>query len=201
MTSITQFSQLDLNKSYSYADYLTWKFNERVEIIKGKVMLMAPAPNLKHQDISMSLSRQLSTFFYRKQCRVYAAPFDVKLYDSKKQHLDDDKAYTVVQPDLCVICDKNKLTIQGCDGAPDWIIEIVSKGNAKKDLLLKYELYQENGVGEYWLVYPYEEAIHQFILNPETQCYQLHQIYAQDGFISPCLFPELQIDLAEVFAE
>lgn len=201
MAAITQFSQLDLDKTYSYADYLTWKFNERVEIIKGKVMLMSPAPNLKHQDISMALSRLLSTFFHRKQCRVYAAPFDVKLYDSKKQQLDDDKAYSVVQPDLSVICDKNKLTTQGCDGAPDWIIEIVSKGNSKKDLLIKYDLYQENGVSEYWLVYPYEEAVHQFVLDSETERYQLHQIYAQDGEISPYLFPELKIDLTEVFTE
>jgi Uma2 family endonuclease len=201
MSTITEFSQLDLDKSYSYADYLTWKFNERVEIIKGKVMLMAPAPNLKHQELSGELSYQIAHYLRHKNCKLFVAPFDVKLYDSKKQHLTDDDAYTVVQPDLCVICDRNKLTTQGCDGAPDWIIEIVSKGNAKKDLLLKYELYQENGVGEYWLVYPYEEAIHQFILNSEKQRYQLHQIYAQDGFISPCLFPDLKMDLAEIFAD
>jgi len=201
MTTITKFSQLDLDKTYSYADYLLWKFNERVEIIKGKVMLMSPAPNFNHQQLSGELSYQIAHYLRHKSCKLFVAPFDVKLYDSKKEHLSDDKAYSVVQPDLCVICDKDKFTKQGCSGAPDWIIEIVSKGNSKKDLLLKYELYQENGVGEYWLVYPYEEAVHQFILDKKTERYQLHKIYAQDGMISPCLFPELKIDLAEVFSE
>ncbi len=201
MATITKFSQLDLEHTYSYADYLCWKFKERVEIIKGKVMLMSPAPNVNHQRLSGKLSYQIAHYLHRKQCELFVAPFDVKLYNSKKEHLSDDKAFSVVQPDLCVICDKNKLTKQGCEGAPDWIIEIVSRGNSKKDLLLKYALYQENGVEEYWLVYPYEEAVHQFILNKKTERYQLYKIYAQDGTITPCLFPELEIDLAEVFVE
>ncbi len=201
MVTITKFSQLDLEKTYSYADYLRWKFNERVELIKGKVMLMSPAPNLNHQQLSGELSYQIAHYLRHKNCRLFVAPFDVKLYDRKKEHLPDDKAYSVVQPDLSVICDKNKLTKQGCDGAPDWIIEILSPGNSKKDMLLKYELYQENGVNEYWLVYPYEKAIHQFILNEETQLYQLHQMYAQNGIITPRLFPDLKIELADVFTE
>lgn len=201
MATITKFSELNLDKIYSYADYLTWKFEERVEIIKGKVMLMSPAPNLNHQRLSGELSYQIAHYLRHKNCKLFVAPFNVKLYDSKKEHLADDKVYSTVQPDLCVICDKEKLTTQGCDGAPDWIIEIVSKGNSKRDLVLKYELYQENGVGEYWFVYPDVEAVHQFILNPETKLYQLHKIYAQDGMITPCLFPKLEIDLAEVFAE
>ena len=201
MATITKFSQLDLEKTYSYADYLRWKFKERVELIKGKVMLMSPAPNLNHQQLSGELSYQIAHYLRHKLCQLFVAPFDVKLYDSKKEHLPDDKAYSVVQPDLCVICDKNKLTKQGCEGAPDWIIEILSPGNSKKDMLLKYALYQENGVKEYWLVYPYEKAIHQFILNEETQVYQLHKMYAQSGIISPCLFPDLRIELADVFTE
>ncbi len=201
MATITQFSQLNLDKIYSYADYLTWKFEERVEIIKGKVMLMSPAPNLNHQRLSGKLSYKFYDYLEGKSCELFVAPFDVKLYDSKKEHLADDKVYSTVQPDLCIICDKEKLTMQGCEGAPDFIIEIVSKGNSKKDLLLKYELYQENGVEEYWLVYPYEEAVHQFILNKETKRYQLHRMYAQDGMITPCLFPDLEIDLAEIFTD
>ncbi|MEY4768410.1 MAG: hypothetical protein RL637_1049 [Pseudomonadota bacterium] len=201
MTIITEFSQLDLNKSYSYADYLTWKLNERVEIIKGKIMLMSLAPNLNHQAIERNLIIEIGSYLKDKKCRVFPAPFDVRLYNRKQLILKNQEIKTIVQPDVCVVCNPEILDKQGCDGSPDWIIEIVSKGNSKRDLLLKYELYQENGVGEYWLVYPYEEAVHQFILNPKTDRYQLHQIYAQDGFISPCLFPDLQIDLADVFAE
>ncbi len=197
MPKITQLSQLDLNQTYSYADYLTWRFDEAVELIKGKIMLMSPAPNVKHQRVSMNLSRPLSNFFNHKKCQVFAAPFDVRLYDRKKSILANQDIHTVVQPDLCVICDEQKLDETGCNGAPDWIIEILSKGNSKREMTIKYDLYQESGVIEYWLVYPEQQAIHQFVLD-EKGCYQLKHMYA-DGIATPYLFPELAVDLAEVF--
>lgn len=200
MAAITELSQLDLNGTYSYADYLLWQFEERVELIKGKIMEMT-APNLKHQRYSGRLTRPISNFLYGKKCELFVAPFDVKLYDHRKAHLPDDKAYSVVQPDLCVICDKSKLTERGCDGAPDWIIEILSPSNSKKEMRFKYDLYEESGVSEYWLVYPYEEAVYQFVLNAETEKYELKGMYANDDIATPFLFPELKIDLAEVFAE
>ena len=197
MPKITQLSQLDLNRTYSYADYLTWRFDEAVELIKGKITLMSPAPNVKHQRVSMNLSRPLSNFFNHKKCQVFAAPFDVRLYDRKKSILASQDIHTVVQPDLCVICDVQKLDETGCNGAPDWIIEILSKGNSKREMTIKYDLYQESGVIEYWLVYPEQQAIHQFVLD-EKGCYQLKRMYA-DGIATPYLFPELAVDLAEVF--
>jgi Uma2 family endonuclease len=198
MPKITQLSQLDLNQTYSYADYLTWQFNETVELIKGKIMLMSPAPNVKHQRASMNLSRPLSNFFLRQKCQVFAAPFDVRLYDRKKSILANKDIHTVVQPDLCVICDPAKLDTQGCNGAPDWIIEILSKGNSKRETQIKYELYAESGVSEYWLVYPYEQAVHQFVLS-ESGRYELKQMYADDDMAVPYLFPDLSVDLSEVF--
>jgi len=198
MLKITQLSQLDRDKTYSYADYLTWQFDEMVELIKGKISLMSPAPNLKHQDASMSLSRSLSNFFHHKKCRVYAAPFDVRLYDRKKSSLANEEIHTLVQPDLCVICNLDLLDRKGCNGAPDWIIEIVSKGSARKDLKEKYALYQESGVTEYWLVFPSEQTIQQFILD-ENRCYQLKAIFTCGDIASPYLFPELKIDLNDVF--
>ena len=200
MAAITQLSQLDLNGTYSYADYLTWKFEERLELIKGKIMLMA-APNVEHQRISGRLSYRIQRFLEGKSCELFVAPFDVKLYDSQKSKLADKEVFTVVQPDLSVICDKTKLSKQGCEGAPDWVIEILSEGNNKKELRFKYELYEENRVREYWLVYPAEQAVQQFVLNEQTQKYELAAMFSGDEMISPVLFPEFACDLAEVFAE
>lgn len=198
MTPITQLSQLDLNKSYSYADYLTWSFDEAIELIKGKISLMSPAPNVNHQRISTHLTATIYNYFRHKKCQVYAAPFDVRLYDRRKSLLANKDIHTVVQPDLSVICDTSKLDEQGCNGAPEWIIEILSKGNSKKEMKIKYALYEESGVLEYWLVYPHEQAIYQFILNDAGQ-YQLKAMYSNDDMAVPHLFPELVIDLNEVF--
>jgi len=201
MAKITQLSQLDLDASYSYADYLTWQLDKAVELIKGKVMLMSPAPNVKHQRISWQLSGALFQYFKNKNCHAFTAPFDVRLLVQKKSHKADKEIHTVVQPDLCVICDPEKLTEQGCLGAPDWIIEILSKGNSKKEMQIKYDLYQENSVTEYWLVYPYEQAVHQFVLDKETHKYQLISMLSEEDIATSHVFPDLTIDLQDVFAE
>jgi Uma2 family endonuclease len=200
MSKITQLSQLDLNKTYSYADYLTWQFDETIELIKGKVMLMSPAPNVRHQSIAWYFNGTLFNYFRHKPCRAFAAPFDVRLYDRKKSILANKEILTVVQPDLCVICDTQKLDQQGCNGAPDWIIEILSKGNSKREMQIKYGLYQESGVTEYWIVYPNDQAIHQFVLN-ESGHYDLKYMYTDDDKAIPHLFPDLAIDLTEVFED
>lgn len=201
MAKITQLSELDLNGTYTYADYLTWQFDEMVELIKGKIMVMSPAPNLRHQSISWTLNGLLFNYFRQKSCRAFSAPFNVSLYDRKKSILKNEESYTVVQPDLCVICNPEILDKHGCNGAPDWIIEIVSKSTAKKDTHAKYALYEESGVQEYWLVFPSEQIVHQFVLNEETKKYQLIAMFANDEIISPALFSDLKIDLAEVFSE
>ncbi len=200
MAPITQLSQLDPNGTYSYADYLTWQLEESVELIKGKIMAMSPAPSVKHQRISLNLSLSLGNYFKRKSCLLFVAPFDVKLYDRRKSLLANREAFSVVQPDLCVICDKDKLTEQGCDGAPDWIIEVLSPGNSRKEVRLKYDLYQESGVTEYWLVFPYEQIVQQFVLDHSGK-YQLRALYPGNETAAPHLFPDLQIDLNDVFAE
>jgi Uma2 family endonuclease len=200
MAPITQLSQLDPNGIYSYADYLTWQLEESVELIKGKIMAMSPAPNVKHQRIALKLLRPIDNYFLHKNCEVFIAPFDVKLYDRRKSLLKNGEAFSVVQPDLCLICDKDKLTEQGCDGAPDWIIEVLSPGNSRKEVRLKYDLYEESGVIEYWLVFPYEQIVQQFVLDDNGK-YQLRALYPGNETASPHLFPDLQIDLNDVFAE
>jgi Uma2 family endonuclease len=201
MSKITQLSQLDLNGTYSYADYLTWQFEETVELIKGKIMLISPAPNVKHQRISISLSGILYPFFKHQKCQLFAAPFDVRLYDRKKSLVANKEIYTVVQPDLCVICDREKIDSLGCCGAPDWIVEILSPGNSKKEMEIKFALYEESGVKEYWLVYPYEQAVYQFVLDDAGEKYRLFAMHSGMDKASPALFPDLQIDLQEVFAD
>ena len=200
MTKITQLDQLDLNQTYNYADYLTWQLNKAVELIKGKIMLMSPAPNVNHQRIERNLLVEIDKYLKSKRCEVFPAPFDVRLYDRKKSLLKNQEIYTVVQPDLCVICNPELLDTQGCNGAPDWMIEILSKGNSKREMQIKYALYQEAGVQEYWIVYPEFEAIHQFVLN-EQGCYELKNMYAEDDKAIPTLFSDLAIDLTEIFED
>ena len=201
MTLITQLSQLDLNADYSYADYLNWRLAETIELIKGKISLMSPAPSLSHQRISTRLTGILYANFKKKPCQLFAAPFDVRLYDRRQSVVANQDIYTVVQPDLCVICDVEKLDPRGCLGAPDWIIEILSQGNSKKEMQIKYELYRESGVREYWIVYPFEQAVHQFVLDEVQDKYQLINMLSGEDTATPQLFPDLQIDLQEVFAE
>ena len=198
MPKITALSQLDLEKSYNYADYLTWQLSEMVELLKGKISQMAPAPNVSHQRVSIRLSGNLYDYFKHKKCEVFAAPFDVRLYDRKKSILANQDIQTVVQPDLCVICNPDFLDIQGCNGAPDWIIEILSKGNSKREMQIKYELYREAGVSEYWIVYPNDCAIHQFVLN-ENGRYDLLNMFTDDDVATPHLFPELIVKLEDIF--
>ncbi len=151
---ITKFQQLDLSGYYTYTDYLTWRFKERVELIKGVIFKMPPAPNLNHQRISMRLVSKLSNHLENHKCEVFHAPFDVRLPVSRKK----GKVDTVVQPDICVIRDAKKLEKQGCNGAPDLVIEILSPGNSKTEMKDKYAVYEESKVKEYWLIDPANEA-------------------------------------------
>jgi len=199
MAKITELSQLDLDGTYSYADYLTWRFDEAVELLRGKIALMTPAPSFSHQDISTKLLVEIGSFLKNKACKAFHAPFDVRLYDRRKSIVANRDIYTVVQPDLCVICDRHKLDSKGCLGAPDWIIEILSKSTAQKDTQIKFQLYQEAGVKEYWLVYPYEATVSQFLLHEQLEKYQLMKMCTSEDTIAPCLFPDLSIDLKDVF--
>jgi Uma2 family endonuclease len=198
MAKITELSQLDLEKSYSYADYLTWQFEERVELIHGKISLITPTSNVLYQRISGKLALEIGNYLKGKKCELFVAPFDVRLYDCKKSILKNQDIQTVVQPDLCVVCNPDFLDEQGCNGAPDWIIEILSKGNSKREMQVKYELYREAGVTEYWIVYPNDCAIHQFVLN-ENERYELVNMFTDDDVATPHLFPDLEVKLEEIF--
>lgn len=198
MATITDINNLDLTKSYTYADYLTWNFQERLEILKGKIFKMSPAPSRKHQEISAKIFRKLDRYFENKSCNIYYAPFDVRLINYKKS-TSDKEISTVFQPDICVICDKDKLDDRGCLGAPDLIIEILSPGNSKKEMDIKFDLYEENGVKEYWIVEPYQKSI--LIYTLQNDRYIGLKPIAEEGLVHSPLFPELSFNVEEVFME
>ncbi|AEI50015.1 protein of unknown function DUF820 [Runella slithyformis DSM 19594] len=195
---VTSLDQLDLSKQYSYADYLKWKFEERVELIKGRIFKMSPAPARKHQTISRYFISQMVKYFDEHPCEWYHAPFDVRL--TRKSGSADKQVHTVVQPDLCVICDKSKLDNRGCVGAPDLIIEILSPGNSKKEMKDKFEVYEEAGVREYWIVQSTDKNVLVYTLN-EQGIFIGHRPFIEDEIMHSFIFPELKINLSEVFKD
>ncbi len=192
---ITDINQLDLTKSYTYADYLTWQFSEMVELIKGKIVRMSPAPASKHQRISGNLQHFLSNFLWKKECQLFDAPFDVRFVKAK----DEKTITTVIQPDLCVICDPAKIDERGCLGAPDFIIEILSPSTRDKDVHEKFDLYEEYGVREYWIVDPLNAIIDVFVL--ENKKYRLVRKFTSSDKVQVNTLPGLEIDLKEVFED
>ncbi|AEL24075.1 Uma2 family endonuclease [Cyclobacterium marinum] len=182
--------------SYSYADYLSWQLDEMVELIRGRVFRQAAAPRLIHQRISGKIFHQIYTFLQGKNCEVFTAPFDVRLPVSSK---DLDKIDTVVQPDLCVVCDPEKLDELGCVGAPDLIIEILSPGNNKKELQLKYEVYEASGVKEYWIIHPDERTL--LIYTLEGAKYQPSRLFTLGDRVKSQALTGFELDLDEVFGE
>ena len=197
MQEITSLSQLDMNGTYSYADYLTWKFDQAVELIRGRIIPMA-APSRKHQGISWQLTLNVGATFKHQKCKAYAAPFDVRLLDKEKSKKANKDVYTVIQPDICIICDEQKLDDNGCQGAPDLVIEILSPGNSKKEMRTKKQLYEENGIREYWIIDPERETIHQFVLG-DNSLYNPPLIYVSEEIVYCAIFEELQVPLDDLF--
>ncbi len=194
METITNINQLDFNKRYTYADYLTWQFEEMVELIRGKLFKMSPAPNSYHQELSGNLSGLLWNALRRSPCKVFDAPFDVRL-PSKK---DGETIYTVVQPDICVICDISKIDKRGCLGAPNLIIEILSQSTAQKDIKDKFEIYQEAGVKEYWIIHPEEQTLLIYTLDT-AGIYQPSRLLTKGDTVGVGVVEGLTINLDEVF--
>jgi Uma2 family endonuclease len=183
------------NKVYTYQDYLSWPKEKRVEIIEGEIYDMAAAPSRYHQDVSGELFRQLANFLKKKSCRAYAAPFDVRLSEHKTS---DGETTTVVQPDILVVCDKEKLDERGCKGTPDFIAEIVSSKTASKDHIQKVHLYEKYGVREYWILHPTDRLLTIRVLD-ETGKYSPPQFIEGKGKLALHILPEIDIDLDEVF--
>lgn len=174
------------DRHYTYADYLKFPDDERWEIIDGVPYSMAPAPSESHQDLSAELTTQVRTQLRGKPCQVRSAPYDVRFENS-------DKTDKVVQPDLFVVCDRNKITERGLVGAPDWIVEILSKSTAGKDQILKRALYETHGVREFWLVHPVDRILSIYRLGADAT-YGASEIVELKGKTAVTAVPGLEID-------
>jgi Uma2 family endonuclease len=173
---------------YTYADYLEWDDDERYELIDGEAYMLA-APSRIHQDISMALSTALYNFLEGKPCKVYAAPFAVRLFPA-----EDETDDTVVEPDISVVCDSSKLDDRGCKGAPDLIIEIASPSTARYDRIVKFNKYREAGVREYWIAEPEERAVFAYTLKNGEYTAAVYEKTATSAVLPGC-----DIDLAAIF--
>jgi len=188
---------LEKNGAYTYADYKTWPDNERWELINGEAYNMSPAPKRVHQKVSFEISRQIGNSLEGKPCDAYSAPMDVKL--SAVPGEDENDIDIVVQPDILVVCDPDKLDDDGCNGAPDWVIEILSPSTAYKDGNEKLLLYEKYGVKEYWIIQPGAKMVYMYILDKDG-AYKKPEVARKNEVISSSAVPGVTVDLNKVFS-
>ena len=179
---------------FTYADYKEWELEEgeRFELINGEAFAMS-SPNERHQSILMELSSQFHAYLRGKPCKVYPAPFDVRLF-----YEEDDSDDTVVQPDILVVCDKEKIGPEACRGAPDLVIEILSPSNSAIEMERKLKLYQHSGVREYWVVDPEHNGLTVYCFKEDVI---ITKTYKSTDTVTVAIFPDLRIALEQVFSE
>jgi Uma2 family endonuclease len=182
------------NGHWTYADYKAWELKprERYEIIHGYAYAMS-APNASHQAMLMELSRQFANFLVGKPCRVYPAPFDVRLF-----YKEDESDTTVVQPDLSVVCDPKKRGKEGCLGAPEFVAEILSPSNSAIEMQRKFEAYRDAGVAEYWVLNSEYKTLTVYLFDGEKA---ITRTYGEKDSVPVAALEGLSIELSPVFAE
>lgn len=190
-----QFAR-ELEGRYTYADLLTWDDGKRYELYDGEPVALA-SPLIPYQRISAELYVQLHEYLRGKRCEAFYAPADVRLFEREGDRPEDVKV--VVQPDIFVVCDPNKLDDHGCKGAPDLVIEILSPSKQKVDRLVKYKLYQQAGVPEYWIVDPVSRIVSVHTL--EDGCYGSPVVYNANTKITVGVLKACEIDLTMVFPD
>ena len=187
---------LPKEERYTFADILAWDIDARIELIDGAPFMMAP-PSTEHQRILMELSGQLYNFLKGRKCQVFPAPFGVRLFSKKEDAPEDETG--LLEPDITVICDRDKLDQYGCKGAPDFIVEILSPSTRRRDRLEKYNLYRRAGVREYWIVDPERKLVQAVTL--EDGQYLLPQVYTAADKAPVTVLDGCVLDLAPVFAD
>ncbi|MFZ5591640.1 MAG: Uma2 family endonuclease [Bacillota bacterium] len=190
---------LNTNAHYTYGDYLTWPENERWEIINGQALAMSPSPGPNHQVVVVELVRQFANYLSGKPCRVFAAPLDVLLPGTGSNDVPEHLINNVVQPDILVVCDPDKIGRQCIKGAPDLVVEVLSANSVRRDRYEKFHLYEQAGVKEYWLVEPEARLLTVFKLG-EDGLYGRPEIYAGTEQVPVGILTGLTINLQVVFA-
>jgi Uma2 family endonuclease len=178
---------------YTYGDYVLWHGDERWELIDGEAFLMSPAPGLRHQRVVGELYFEIATYLKGRDCEVYVAPIDVRL---PKAGEADQFVDTVLQPDLVVVCDKNKLDEAGVRGAPDLVVEVLSPSTASRDEVIKRKLYELHGVREYWIVDPAKNQLR--IFKAGSGGFE-SPVVCRDHQVPSRVLPGLELELASLF--
>lgn len=175
-------------RRFTYADYWQWPDDERWELIDGEAHAMSPPPTISHQTLVLCIAKQIDDALEGAPCRTFIAPVDVLL-----PALDEteENVATIVQPDILVVCDPEKITERNVRGAPDWIIEVLSPATARHDHLTKRALYERAGVREYWLVHPVDRVITVYVLKDGH--FGGPEIADMAGERAPTIFPEIVI--------
>ena len=174
-------------QKYTWNDYLTWSAEERWEIIDGVAYNMTPAPSVKHQIVAGNSFSQLKQKLANRTCKPFIAPTDVILSE-----------YDIVQPDVFVVCDKNKITEANIKGAPDLVVEILSPSTALKDLREKKNLYEKFGVKEYIVIDPLEEYVERFWLGGDG-IYNKGEVFGPQEVLPLKSLEGIEVNLWEVF--
>src|SRR5690554_4705218 len=185
----------DLTGTYTARDYITWKTEELMELIRGKIFKMTPSPLWRHQEVLGEL-HLLFRKYIMNPCKVGLSQLDVYLIHPGEDWKDTKNIF---QPDLYIICDLEKIHRRGCMGAPDLVVEILSPGTAAKDLGLKRDLYEEYGVKELWIVHPNDGTVVVHVL--ENGRYRVLPIFAKGQILQSSTFPKLKLDLDDVFPD
>lgn len=178
----------------TYEEYLTLEDGVRYEVIDGQIYNMSPAPTTKHQAVQRELLTEFSLYLRGKTCTVFGSPIDVCFSEEDN---DIKKIKEWVEPDLVVVCDKNKIHEKRIVGVPDLVVEILSPSTAKVDKIVKYNRYQRAGVKEYWIVDPSNETIDVYLLHQDA--FKHSGTFFKDDTLSVQLLEGFTIDLSNVF--
>jgi Uma2 family endonuclease len=191
MSDAMRVDNIDEKQRYTYADYLEWEGPQRYQLFNGEAFQMA-SPSVVHQALLMGLSSKFDNWLIGKPCQVFASPLDVRLFPE-----EDNSDDTVLQPDLLVVCDKDKLGKGSVNGSPDLVVEIVSPSNSHSELFYKFQFYLEAGVREYWIIEPETRKV---VVHIYDNGHYLSTAYKDNARIPVAILPGLEIPLEDLWA-